>query len=69
MEKPYNGFNTGSVVIVNETQGAVFYMNGEASDDLGAGLHVLETCDTPFIKKSSKRFKAPKHHSRQSFTM
>lgn len=50
-KSPITDFNTGSVVIVSETQGAVFYMNGEASDDLGAGLHVLETCNTPFIKK------------------
>lgn len=50
-KSPIRDFNTGSVVIVNESQGAVFYMNGEASDDLGAGLHVLETCETPFIKR------------------
>lgn len=50
-KSPIRDFNTGSVVIVSESQGAVFYMNGEASDDLGAGLHVLETCQTPFIKK------------------
>lgn len=50
-KSPIMDFNTGSVVIVNESQGAVFYMNGEASDDLGAGLHVLETCQTPFIKR------------------
>ena len=48
-KSPIRDFNTGSVVIVNESQGAVFYMNGEASDELGAGLHVLETCETPFI--------------------
>ncbi len=50
-KSPITDFNTGSVVIVNESQGAVFYMNGEASEELGAGLHVLETCEIPFIKR------------------
>ena len=49
-KSPITDFNTGSTVIVTESQGAVFYMNGEASDDLGPGMHVLETCNTPFIK-------------------
>ncbi len=59
-KSPITDFNTGSTVIVNETQGAVFYMNGEVSDDLGPGLHVLETCDTPFVKKALARIKGTK---------
>lgn len=59
-KSPIKDFNTGSVVIVNESQGAVFYMNGEASDELGAGLHVLETCETPFIKRIIQKIQGTK---------
>ena len=59
-KSPIQDFTTGSVVIVNESQGAVFYMNGEASDDLGAGLHVLETCETPFIKRIIQKIRGTK---------
>ncbi len=59
-KSPIRDFNTGSVVIVNESQGAVFYMNGEASDELGAGLHVLETCETPFIKRIIQKIQGTK---------
>ena len=59
-KSPIRDFNTGSVVIVNESQGAVFYMNGEASDELGAGLHVLETCNVPFIKRIIQKIQGTK---------
>ncbi|MBQ3061602.1 MAG: SPFH domain-containing protein, partial [Lachnospiraceae bacterium] len=59
-KSPIRDFNTGSVVIVNESQGAVFYMNGEASDELGAGLHILETCETPFIKRIIQKIQGTK---------
>ena len=59
-KSPITDFNTGSVVIVHESQGAVFYLNGEASDDLGAGLHVLETCNTPFVKKIIQKIQGTK---------
>ena len=59
-KSPIRDFNSGSVVIVNESQGAVFYMNGEASDELGAGLHVLETCETPFIKRIIQKIQGTK---------
>lgn len=59
-KSPIRDFNTGSVVIVNESQGAVFYMNGEASDELGAGLHVLETCETPFLKRIIQKIQGTK---------
>lgn len=59
-KSPIMDFNTGSVVIVNESQGAVFYMNGEASDELGAGMHVLETCETPFIKRIIQKIQGTK---------
>lgn len=59
-KSPIMDFNTGSVVIVSESQGAVFYMNGEASDDLGAGLHVLETCDVPFLKRIMQKIQGTK---------
>jgi membrane protease subunit (stomatin/prohibitin family) len=50
-KSPITDFNTGSTVIVSESQKAVFYMNGECSEELGAGIHVLETCDIPFVKR------------------
>lgn len=59
-KSPITDFNTGSVVIVNESQGAVFYLNGEASDDLGPGLHVLETCNTPFIRRIIQKIQGTK---------
>lgn len=59
-KSPIQDFNTGSVVIVNESQGAVFYLNGEASDELGAGLHVLETCEVPFIKRIIQKIQGTK---------
>lgn len=59
-KSPIRDFNTGSVVIVNESQGAVFYMNGEASDELSAGLHVLETCEIPFVKRLIQKIQGTK---------
>ncbi len=59
-KSPITDFNTGSVVIVSESQAAVFYMNGEASEELGAGLHVLETCETPFIRKIIQKIQGTK---------
>jgi len=50
-KSPITDFNTGTVVIVAESQVAVFYMNGQCSEELQPGRHVLETCELPFFKK------------------
>ena len=44
-------FNTGSQLIVNESQEAVFFMNGQALDLFGPGRHTLETQNIPLIRK------------------
>jgi membrane protease subunit (stomatin/prohibitin family) len=40
----------GSQVIVNQTQEALFYRNGQALDLLGPGRHTLQTANIPFLK-------------------
>lgn len=44
-KSPITNFSSGSNVVVNEWQGAVFYLNGEASEELLPGQHILETCN------------------------
>jgi hypothetical protein len=44
-------FNTGSQLIVHESQEAVFFMNGQALDLFGPGRHTLETQNIPLIRK------------------
>lgn len=44
-KSPVTNFYSGSNVVVNEWQGAVFYLNGEASEELPPGQHILETCE------------------------
>ncbi|MDR0965435.1 MAG: SPFH domain-containing protein [Myxococcales bacterium] len=48
---PITDFTSGSTVIVDASQVAVFYMNGQCSEVLEAGMHPLETCEIPFIKR------------------
>jgi len=49
-------FNTGSQLVVHESQEAVFFMNGQALDLFGPGRHTLETQNLPLV---GKFFKAP----------
>ena len=49
-------FNTGSQLIVHESQEAVFFMNGQALDLFGPGRHTLETQNLPLV---GKFFNAP----------
>ena len=42
-------FNTGSQLIVHESQEAVFYVNGHMLDSFGPGRHTLETQNLPLI--------------------
>lgn len=44
---PTENFNTLTQLIVDESQEAIFYMNGQALDLFGAGRHTLETQNIP----------------------
>lgn len=50
-KSPVEDFNTGTQLIVHETQEAVFFMNGQALDLFGPGRHTLETQNIPLIHK------------------
>ena len=52
---PEEDFNTGSHLIVHESQEAVFFMNGQALDLFGPGRHILETQNIPLIGKLFNR--------------
>lgn len=49
---PCEDFNTGSQLIVHESQEAVFFMNGQALDLFGSGRYTLETQNIPIIRKA-----------------
>lgn len=44
-------FNTGTQLIVHESQEAVFFRDGQALDLFGAGKYTLETANIPLLKK------------------
>ena len=46
---PVTDFNTGSQLIVHESQQAIFMANGEILDVFSAGKHILETGNLPFF--------------------
>lgn len=46
---PCEDFNTGSQLIVHESQEAVFFLNGQALDLFIAGRHTLETQNIPIL--------------------
>ena len=48
---PTEDFNTGTQLIVHESQEAVFFMNGQALDSFGPGRYTLETQNIPLISK------------------
>lgn len=48
---PAEDFNTRSTLIVDESQAAVFYKNGQAADVFTAGRHVLSTQNIPLLRK------------------
>ena len=52
---PCEDFNSGTQLIVHESQEAVFYMNGQALDTLGPGRHTLETQNVPLLSKIFNR--------------
>lgn len=48
---PIENFNSGTVLIVHESQEAVFFLNGQALDLFGADRYVLDTENLPVLKK------------------
>lgn len=48
---PVEDFNTGSQLIVHESQEAVFFMNGQALDSFGPGRYTLATQNMPFVSQ------------------
>lgn len=54
-KSPIEDFNTGSQLIVHESQEAIFFMNGQALDLFGPGRHTLETQNIPLIRKFLNR--------------
>lgn len=47
---PCEDFNTGSQLIVHESQEAVFFCNGQALDLFGPGRHTLKTENIPLLR-------------------
>lgn len=50
-KSPYEDFNTMSQLIVDESEEALFFANGQALDLFGPGRYTLTTQNIPFIKK------------------
>lgn len=48
---PNEDFNTGSQLIVHESQVAIFFLNGQALDTFGPGRHELTTQNLPILNK------------------
>jgi len=47
---PCEDFNTGSQLIVHESQEAIFFLNGQALDIFGPGRYTLETQNIPLLR-------------------
>jgi membrane protease subunit (stomatin/prohibitin family) len=52
---PLEDFNTLSQLIVQESQEAIFFLNGQALDLFGPGRHILETQNIPLIREVLNR--------------
>ena len=52
---PLEDFNTGTQLIVHESQEAVFFMNGQALDSFGPGRHTLTTQNMPLVSRFFNR--------------
>jgi membrane protease subunit (stomatin/prohibitin family) len=48
---PNNELSTGTQVVVNQSQEALFFKNGQALDILGPGTHTLTTGNIPLLSK------------------
>lgn len=51
---PNTDFNTGSELIVHESQEAIFMVDGEIMDRFGPGKHILETENLPVVRTFMK---------------
>lgn len=51
---PTEDFNTGTQLIVHESQEAVFFRDGKAMDHFGAGKYTLDTESLPLMKRFFK---------------
>ena len=52
---PAEDFNTGSQLIVHESQEAIFFRDGKALDRFGSGKYTLETESMPMMKSFFKK--------------
>ena len=52
---PCEDFNSGTQLIVHESQEAVFFLNGQALDSFGPGRHTLETQNMPLVSELFNR--------------
>jgi len=52
---PIEDFNTGTQLIVHESQEAIFFMDGHALDLFGPGRHLLESQNLPLVGKFFNR--------------
>ena len=52
---PVEDFNSGSQLIVHESQEAVFFMDGQVLDSFGPGRHTLETQNIPLVSRMFNR--------------
>lgn len=51
---PNQDFNSGSELIVHESQEAIFMVDGEVLDTFGPGKHILETENLPVVRSFMK---------------
>lgn len=52
---PNEDFNSGTQLIVHQSQEAIFFHNGQALDSFGPGRHTLETQNLPLLEKRFRR--------------
>lgn len=52
---PTTDFNTGTQLIVHESQEAVFFRDGKALDSFGPGRHSLSTQNLPLLKEGMRK--------------
>ena len=52
---PIEDFNTGTQLIVHESQEAIFFMNGQALDSFPPGRHTLTSQNIPLVNKFFNR--------------
>lgn len=48
---PHNNLTTGGVIIVNPSQTAILFINGEPNTVFGSGRHEIKTANIPFVQR------------------